>query len=68
MKEYKYRISMKDKETGECLHLYVWAQNCDEATHQLSHALFGADGCYTWTGSGPEYDDHGKLICREASA
>ena len=65
MKEYKYRISMKDKETGEHLHLYVWGQNVDAATHQLSHALFGADGQYLWCGSGPEYDDHGKLICRE---
>lgn len=68
MKEYKYRISMKDKETGEHLHLYVWGQNCDEATHKLSHTLFGMNGQYIWCGSGPEYDDRGKLISREASA
>lgn len=67
MKEYKYRISMKDRETGEHLHIYVWARDCDEATHKLSHTLFGVNGQYIWCGSGPEYDDRGKLISREAS-
>lgn len=39
MKEYKYRISMKDRETGEHLHIYVWARDCDEATHIRKTAM-----------------------------
>lgn len=64
MKEYLYQVGMKDKRTGEKIDLRIWAQNVDEATHKVTHALFGAYGEYRWTGSGPLYENN-KIIERE---
>ena len=64
MKEYLYSVGMKDKRTGEKINLRIWAQNTDDATHKVTNALFGAYGEYSWTGSGPLYENN-KLIERE---
>lgn len=64
MKEYLYSVGMKDKRTGEKINLRIWAQNTDEATHKVTNALFGAYGEYSWTGSGPLYENN-ELIERE---
>ena len=64
MKQQLFRVSAKDKRTGEKISLHVWAANVDAATHSLTDALFGANGPYTWEGSGPEYENN-EVITRE---
>lgn len=64
MKEFLYQVGIKDKKTGEKMHLRVWAKNTDEATHKLTGALFGYYAEYEWTGTGPLYENN-KLIERE---
>lgn len=65
MKEHLYQVGMKDKRTGEKIELRIWAKNTDEATHKVTTALFGANGEYSWTGSGPVYKNN-ELVSREA--
>ena len=50
--ETLFRVSMCNK------------RNVDEATRKLTGVLIGPDCEYEWYGSGPEYDDNGKLITR----
>lgn len=64
MKEYLYQVGIKDKRTGEKIKLRIWAENTDAATHKVTNALFGAYGEYSWTGSGPIYENN-KLVERE---
>lgn len=56
----KFRVSLKDKTTGERIKLFVMATSTDEATHALCGSLIGHDCQYEWCGSGPEYDDEPK--------
>ena len=65
MKEYLYSVGLEDKRTKEKFNLRVWARNVDDATYKITGALFGADGEYRWTGTGPERDENGDLISRE---
>lgn len=65
MKEYLYQVGLKDRRTGEKIKLRIWAKNVDEATNKVTNALFGVYGEYSWTGSGPLYENN-KLIEREA--
>ena len=65
MMQKLFRVSVKEKRTGERLRIYVWAQNVDEATHSLTGSVIGPDCRYDWTGSGPEHDEKGNLIIRE---
>ena len=67
MKEYLFRVGMKDRITGEKVKLHVWAENVDEATHKVTGALFGVNGSYIWIGSGPEYENN-KLVERDLEA
>jgi len=67
MIEHLYEVGIQDKRTGKKFDLRIWAENTDAATHKVTDALFGADGEYRWTGSGPLYKDN-KLIAREREA
>lgn len=64
MFEYKFSVGIRHKITGEKLHLDVWAQNVDEATHKLCGVLIGYRCEYEWTGSGPLYENN-QVIRRE---
>ncbi len=64
MKEHLYEVGLKDKRTGEKLNLRIWAENTDVATHKITNALFGINGEYQWTGSGPLYEKN-QLISRD---
>lgn len=64
MKETLYTVSMKHKATGEKIKLMVWAENVDEATHKIVGAIGGCRGEYSWTGSGPEYENN-QLVTRD---
>lgn len=64
MKQYLYRVGMKHKTTGERIKLMVWAENVDEATNKITVAIGGYDGEYSWTGSGPEYENN-EIVTRE---
>lgn len=64
MKEHLYSVGLKDMRTGEKLKLRIWAENTDAATHKITSALFGINGEYQWTGSGPLYENN-ELISRE---
>lgn len=64
MKEYLYRVTLKNKGTDEKFSLFVWAENVDKATHSLCGSLIGSKCAYIWCGSGPVYKDN-KLIERE---
>ena len=65
MKEILYRVSLKDKRTGERFKVHVWGKNCSEASGQLCGVLVGHDREYIWEGTGPEHDEHGNIISRE---
>lgn len=65
MEEYLYSVGLEDKRTKEKFNLRVWARNVDNATHKITDALFGIDGEYKWTGTGPERDENDDLISRE---
>ena len=64
MMQYLYNVTMKHKSTGEKIKLKVWAENVDEATHKVTGVIGGYRGEYSWTGSGPEYENN-KIIFRE---
>lgn len=64
MKQYLYNVGMKHKKTGQKIDLMVWAENVDEATHKVTGAIGGYRGEYSWTGSGPEYENN-ELVTRE---
>ena len=64
MKQQLFRVSAKNRKTGENISLQVWAENVDAATHSLTDALFGAKGAYVWTGSAPEHENN-EVIKRE---
>ena len=64
MKQTLYRVGMKHKATGERINLMVWAENVEEATHKITGAIGGYRGEYSWTGSGPEYENN-HLVTRE---
>lgn len=66
MKQRLFRVSLRNKKTGNRSRVYVWAGNVDEATHSLTGTLIGPNNEYIWEGSGPEYDERGNLIEREA--
>lgn len=55
-----YRVNMIHQKTNEKIALEVWAGNVDEATHKCNF-LFGFEGQYRWTGSGPIYDESGEI-------
>lgn len=59
-----YRVGMVHKKTNEKVSLQVWAGHVDEATHKCNF-LFGPDGQYRWTGSGPVHDENGKIPSKE---
>ncbi|MDD2400905.1 MAG: hypothetical protein PHD60_01590 [Clostridia bacterium] len=60
---YLWDILMKDKETGEKIHLKVPGNTVDEATRKVtSIGCFGINGPYVWVGSGPIYDNQGNCI------
>lgn len=65
MTEYLFGVEMKHKTTGERIKLMVWAENVDEATHKITGVIGGYNGEYAWTGSGPKYNENGKIISRE---
>ena len=53
---------MIDRLTGEKTNLKVFADNADAATRKATNiGLFGIDGPYIWTGTGPLYKNN-KLI------
>lgn len=58
MKEYQYRVSAKCKDTGDCISLYVWAENGDIATAKLAGILFGYNCEYEWRGTSPMYENN----------
>lgn len=64
MTEYLYQVDLRNKTTGERLHLNVWAENTDAATHKLTGTLIGPKCEYAWTGTGPLYENN-KLIERK---
>lgn len=64
MKQVLYSVGMKHNKTGERLKLMVWAENVDEATHKVTGAIGGYRGEYSWTGSGPQYENN-QLVTRE---
>lgn len=64
MTQQLFRVSAKDRRTGEEVHLHVWAENNSAATDRLCEALFGKYGPYTWTGTSPEYENN-EVIKRE---
>ncbi len=61
MTEYLYAIGIRHKETGDTFDLFVWAENTDQATCKLTKAIFGPNGAYVWTGSGPVYKDNAQV-------
>lgn len=64
VKQYLYSVGMKHKKTGQKIDLMVWAENVDEATHKVTGAIGGYRDEYSWTGSGPEYENN-ELVTRE---
>lgn len=64
MKQHLYRVGMKHNTTGERVNLHVWADNVEEATHLIVSAIGGYRGEYSWTGSGPEYQNN-QIVTRE---
>lgn len=67
MKEQLFTVSIQHIKTGEKIKLEVWAKNVDEATLGL-RGVISWNTQYRWKGSGPVYDDHGKVITREIPA
>lgn len=67
MKEQLFTVSIRHIKTSEEIKLEVWAKNVDEATHGL-RGVISYNTQYRWIGSGPVYDDHGKVITREIPA
>ena len=63
-KEYLYTVGMKSKQTGERINLKVWAETVEEATYKIVEVMGGVYGEYTWTGSGPLYENN-EVIERE---
>ena len=57
-------VGIQNIKTGEKINLEVWAKNVHEATHGL-RGVIDWNTQYRWTGSGPVYDDNGKIITRE---
>lgn len=62
--EQLFRVSIEHIVTGERIELEVWANSVHEATYGL-HGLISWNTQYRWLGSGPVYDDNGKVITRE---
>ena len=65
MKQQLFLVGIKDKKTGEEIHLKVWAEDVTKATYSLCDVLIGPDAEYIWTGSGPIYENN-KIVTREA--
>jgi len=61
--EYKWDVGLRHKATGEKLSLIVWAATNEEATHKLN-GVYGPDCEYTWTGTGPIYENN-QTVRRE---
>lgn len=59
-----YSVGMEHKETGEKIHLEVWAEDVDKATDECCF-LFGYDAQYRWTGSGPVCDENGEIQSKQ---
>ncbi len=64
MKEYKYRVSVKCKDTGDIIELYVWAENGEIATNKLCDVLIGYRCEYEWRGTGPMYKNN-QIVSRD---
>lgn len=64
MQEQLFSVGIQHIKTGERINLEVWAKNVNEATMNLS-GVISWNTQYRWTGSGPVYDDNGKVITRE---
>lgn len=62
--EQLFSVGIQHIKTGEKINLEVWAKNVHEATHGL-RGVIDWNTQYRWTGSGPVYDDNGKIITRE---
>lgn len=64
MTEQLFSVGIQHIKTGERINLEVWAKNVHEATHGL-RGVIDWNTQYRWTGSGPVYDNSGKVITRE---
>lgn len=65
--ETLYEVGIKNKRTGECQNVEVWAECGMQATHKLFGSLIGIDKPYAWTGTGPIYLNN-KLVQREVES
>lgn len=66
MKEYLFNVSIKHKETGEKINLFVWSENVDSATNSLCSSLIGYNCEYEWRGSCPVYSNN-KIVERNTN-
>lgn len=64
MTEYLYQVNFRNKETGEQMHLNVWAESADAATYKLTGTLIGFGCEYAWVSTGPLYKNN-QLISRK---
>lgn len=67
MKEYKYRVDIKHKITGERICIEVWSQSTDAATTKLAGVIIGYGCEYEWIGTGPVYEN-GKMVSKNVPA
>ena len=61
--EQLWRVSIRHKETGETIHLEVWADSNLHATSLLLNSVIGINKRYAWAGTGPVYKEN-KIVTR----
>jgi len=54
-----WTVGMKNTRTGEKINLEVTGSTNEEATRKCT-SLFGHNGDYQWTGTGPLYEEKGE--------